>query len=1102
LRRRIFFFALGGLLASALACAVLLIAVAYGWQRDWLRREFEVRLTAALQVPISIGAIEGPLHRDVSMRAILVGEPSAPLLEIDAVRVQLEALQLTGTPTLVISELDLIRPRLQLRRGLDGRWPWEAREQVDPSPLENWPLAVVAGSVALEAGAVEITGGSEFPLRLEFDGVLDDARVGADVAIGKFSFTFAALRPAADTGSAIAGSLEASYTKERFGSIAFRAEGPGFDAQVLGSGTLDRIDHAQLSARIASIDAFDDLFLDDALAISGSVSISADLRGALRWPTGTVVVDAEDIHTADLQLGALRLEMASEREGVLRVDGLRLDGGPFELIAEPGALIVADGTQAALRGLELHQKGGTSTLKIDLETSPALPRGFDALLRDPTTRVSVEAQGWPLGTLAPFWRLMDIEVSGLLDANLALVGADPEPQLRGSAQLQSGNLRFSDAEVVGLALDLEVGGTPLAPRGRLGASAQAIRWAGAPLGALRVAFETPDGRAAEVEEFALSGGPLSLRVEPGARLRVDRDGIAFEELDLMLEDQQLLASGWISPNAAEALRVEFPQLDAARLSEIAAALGAPANAVEIAGEVAGHLQWDGPIVEPTLAGRLRWSDARLGDLVFERIEAGLDTSEGMVEIDSHWTYEGRVALDVDVVLPSSRILTDPASLLDDPRMSLRARADAFELASLARFLPPAVSSLAGSLTANLRATGGRFPANVSGELTIERGAATLRALGGQLLSPISARASLADNHVELDGFQIGEEDAQIRGVGKLGISSGRPGAIDLHLRFENYAIDAPGLVKGTLDGPIDLTGTADAPVLRGSLELSDLKVQIPEPDSVELKEILVISADGNDAGAVPREGEAAAPLLDSLRLDLDVAVRRNSWARGRGAEIELQGNLEAKKDPQQPLLLSGIFETVRGTYQIYGRRFRIDRGEVVLDGAADVDPVLDIRAEHRVRDVKLFALLAGRLSEPTLRFESEPELSETDIASYLFLGRPADAVSSEEQPALDAAAVQIAAGAALSEFERLFGGTLPVDMLDVRIEGEGEESEVRAGFGKYVGERLFLYYEHGFGDEPEEELRAEYELTPHWSVESTLSTDDDVGADLILEFEN
>ena len=154
-----------------------------------------------------------------------------------------------------------------------------------------------------------------------------------------------------------------------------------------------------------------------------------------------------------------------------------------------------------------------------------------------------------------------------------------------------------------------------------------------------------------------------------------------------------------------------------------------------------------------------------------------------------------------------------------------------------------------------------------------------------------------------------------------------------------------------------------------------------------------------------------------------------------------------------------------------------------------------------VRDVRIFVVIDGRLSDPQIQFESEPELDDTDIASYLLLGRPAAETGEGGQPALDAAAAQIAAGSALREVEQLFGGRLPVDLVDIRMDGEGDSSQLRAGVGKYVGERLYLYYERAFGDEGKDELKAEFELTPRWSVESGVSSEGETGADIIYEIE-
>ncbi len=1099
--RRLLWCALAGL-SALLAAAALLVAVLYGWQRDWLRGELEARLAAALQQPVAIGSLEGPLHREITARALRIGDASDPLLEISELRVRFGALRLAGSPSLTISALELRQPRLRVRRGSDGRWPWDGApseaDETDASPR----LALIVERSILDGGVLEVARDAGAVARLELDGTLDDLRAGAEFAFAALELSFAVQGLADAAEGAIRGALRASYQGGRWSLVELRAAGLGAEVEARGDGSAEVIERAVLTARIASLDALDAQLLGDALGLSGSLAISADLSGPLRRPTGSLALAAEGLRSGDLDLGALQVEVASEPEGRLRVDALRFELGAFELRAEPGAALVVDANGASLRDLELRDRSRASALRLDLDLPPLPFSGLDALLGDAATRASVDAKAWPLGTFAPLWRAAGIEAAGSLDADLTLTGAAGGPQLRGTARIESASIRAAGATASGMQARVNLEGPLRAPRARVEASAAAAHWEDWPIGAVRVAFEAKEDRTFEIEELAASGGALSLRVADGARLRAQRGGVALEDVELFLEEQRFAVSGWIAPGAAEQLRIAFPGLDAKRLVETANALRGAEVGLAVAGAIAGDLVWDGPLGNPTLSGKLLWSNAQLGELAFERVEARVATERGLVAVTSRWAGEGAVALDLEAALPADRVLANPAGCFEDPRASLRLSADRFELAALSVFLPPEISSLTGRLSADLRARGGPQPLAFSGRLAVDDGAAAFRALGRDRPWPFSVRASLRGERIDIEQLRIGEEAAVVTGTGALQFASGRAPAFDLELGFDRFAIDLPRLVVGTLDGPVRLGGTLDAPELRGALELSDLRVQIPEPDAPEFKEIRVLAADGADADAEFDEDARSMPLFERLRLDLAVALRRNSWARGRGANVELEGDLEAKKDPGLPLSLSGQIETVRGTYEIYGRRFRIERGAATLDGAAEVDPLLDVRAVHRVRNVKIIARLDGRLSEPRLRFESEPELSETDIASYLFLGRPAADAGSGQQGALDAAAARIAAGATLSELERIFGGSLPVDLIDVRMEGSDENSELRAGVGKYVGERLFLYYERGFADEGENELRAEYELTPNWSVESNVSSGDEVGADLVFEAEN
>ncbi|NNL85525.1 MAG: translocation/assembly module TamB [Myxococcales bacterium] len=355
--------------------------------------------------------------------------------------------------------------------------------------------------------------------------------------------------------------------------------------------------------------------------------------------------------------------------------------------------------------------------------------------------------------------------------------------------------------------------------------------------------------------------------------------------------------------------------------------------------------------------------------------------------------------------------------------------------------------------------------------------------------------------IVIEQLAVGPADARVEGRVGLGWPGTDTDDLSGELRFSGYTLRWPGVAKGKLEGALGLSGSFRAPSVAGNLVLSEVSIQLPESGAAELKEIRVRTGGGDDEALSLREEESASPL-DPVALDLNVELKSNSWVRGRGVEAEIKGVVDVAKRPGGALTYSGLLQTVRGTYEIYGRRFQIQKARARLDGGSELDPILDVSALHRVRAVRITALLQGRLSEPRLRFESDPELSETDIASYLILGRPASEAGARDQATLQSAAAQIGAGLAGNELERVLGRRLPIDLIDVRFE-EGEESdkELAVGVGKYVGERTFLRYDRRFGREPVDEIHAEYRLTPRWSVESSAASDGEAGADILFHLE-
>jgi autotransporter translocation and assembly factor TamB len=123
--------------------------------------------------------------------------------------------------------------------------------------------------------------------------------------------------------------------------------------------------------------------------------------------------------------------------------------------------------------------------------------------------------------------------------------------------------------------------------------------------------------------------------------------------------------------------------------------------------------------------------------------------------------------------------------------------------------------------------------------------------------------------------------------------------------------------------------------------------------------------------------------------------------------VEVTGELNVVFDRQtEDLRLTGTLNTVRGTYRIeatpvFAKIFDVQEGTVTFPGTPGVNPNLSLQAVHRVRtpraeSIEITAQIVGTLENPrvTLRSETDPNISQSDLVSYLFIGMPSYAIGS------------------------------------------------------------------------------------------------------------
>jgi translocation and assembly module TamB len=217
-----------------------------------------------------------------------------------------------------------------------------------------------------------------------------------------------------------------------------------------------------------------------------------------------------------------------------------------------------------------------------------------------------------------------------------------------------------------------------------------------------------------------------------------------------------------------------------------------------------------------------------------------------------------------------------------------------------------------------------------------------------------------------------------------------------------------------------------------------------------------------------------------------VDIGPDVWLRSSEANVKLGGSLNVTLAPQTPtepprLALEGTLSADRGTYRLnlvdpfIQPTFDVQSGTLRFFGTPDLNPSLDIRAIHTVRqprlssngrDVRVEVDITGTLAQPLLALRNPDNLplSESDLLSYLVTGEPA--------VGLENTSGQVAS-LGVRTVANIFTNALPknlVDILELQTATPGTDPSLatsnasyyssllntRAVLGKQLGSRWFL----------------------------------------------
>ncbi|BBK39569.1 translocation/assembly module TamB [Allostella sp. ATCC 35155] len=788
--------------------------------------------------------------------------------------------------------------------------------------------------------------------------------------------------------------------------------------------------------------------------LSGQLAADAALSGTLDRPEFRLRLSSSGIDAAGRRLRQLALTAEGSLENavasVRTEGGVELDGVPVAL----GASIRHEGDRTTIEELRIDAAGQRLTGSVQL--AGGQPTAATARLAAPD-----------LSRLAP---LMGAAAAGALDLTAKL--APSGKTLRLTADGTARNLAFADNRVRSATIAARVDAPFTAPRGTASVDARGASVGGQAID--RLQFKAEGDLAREIRATLSAGSakpqPLSLdlaatiarrgdsllatvtrgsgtidrqTVAIGDPLRVELAGeaITAEGIDLRLGRGRVAGRARYAPGGLTG-ELEIQRLSLADLGRLAGVRG-------MQGQIEGEARIDTAAAAPSGTMSLRVSGIRWRgtprNLPPLTIVADGSWRDGRASLTAALRDVPDATLSLEASAPL-RLAARPAGFLLPPDGAISGRADGtIDLARMRTYLPTETLTMAGRLEVALRLEGTVSDPRPGGRATLA-GARIEDGTTGIVLADLQAAVVGDGNRFRLENLSA--TDGAGGTIDGRGFAERRDDGWggEATVTAERFRVLANDLGRATASGRIEARSTATGGRIAGNLRLDQGDIALPQSTPAALTPLPVVEI--NRPGAEEPTPPAASGTVP-ITLAVDVALPGRLFVRGRGLDSEWRGDLRITGTIDAPQV-TGSIRTVRGRYDLLGRRFNVARGVIEFDGPP-TDARLDLLATASTNQLQANVSVSGSVMQPTLKLGSDPPLPQDEVLAQVLFGRSTTQITPGQAVQLAQAAAELAGIGSGSGLVDRVRQTLGLDALDI-----GGDDGTSVTLGRYITDDVFV----------------------------------------------
>jgi len=399
----------------------------------------------------------------------------------------------------------------------------------------------------------------------------------------------------------------------------------------------------------------------------------------------------------------------------------------------------------------------------------------------------------------------------------------------------------------------------------------------------------------------------------------------------------------------------------------------------------------------------------------------------------------------------------------------------FDLADLAKFsdMSNAVGKMTGRVQGAFALAGTLQTPLLSGDLRGSALSAEIPAAGITLKDGTLSVNAMQDRFVLEGSLKSGEGVLTFSGAYAPKLDKGR---LSLEINGERVLLTDIPSARVIANPELKLTHDGKLIRITGKMTVPEANIQLDRFESsvTRSNDVVII-----DAAPVP-EGVP-------IRADVAIVLGDNVLLKGFGLDGKLAGSLKIRERPNRPSTGRGEIQ-VTGTYKAYGQDLLIERGRLLFAASPLDDPGLDIRAVRKIDKIKAGVQVRGTAAQPALTVWSNPIMEQSEVLSYIVLGRGLKGASGADSALVNQAANALGTA----------GGNLLAKGIGQRIGLElGVETLSEIGgpaftAGRYLSPRLYIGYGQGLFN-PQTLFILRYKWFDSYEIEALSGNEQKVG---------